>query len=314
MKENQMSEFQNKLDEAFGKAENFEDVLKQGVKDAVAPGPGEAQKAEEPVKPEQPVKEEVETPEVEASAVEATETTQLTEEEAEAQTLTEEEKKEKEEKEKGHRDLPAEKRIAKVIKEREEARLKEQQANAERDRFREELETLRRSKQVEPTIDPEAPNPANYPEGDKDIDFRVDTKLYQRDQSQKAKAFQSHLQELVAKHPDAKEFLDMDVQRNRSGIPTANAAVSKLIQESENPIELRYYLLSNSDEAIRIARMDPLQTAKAIGRIEAKLEAPQLVPETEVKPKKPLPTPITPVKATKPNAVAGSKNFGFTEY
>jgi hypothetical protein len=311
MKENQMSEFQNKLDEAFGKAENFEDVLKQGVKDATAPGPGEAQKAEEPIKPEQPVTEEVELPVVEAAVVEPTKTEQEVADEAEVEAKA---AAEKEEKDKGHRDIPAEKRIAKVIKEREEARLKEQQANAERDRFQEELETLRRSKQVEPTIDPEAPNPANYPEGDKDIDFRVDTKLYQRDQSQKAKAFQSHLQELVAKHPDAKEFLEMDVQRNRSGIPTANAAVSKLIQESENPIELRYYLLSNSDEAIRIARMDPLQTAKAIGRIEANLEAPQLVPETEVKPKKPLPTPITPVKATKPNAVAGSKHFGFTEY
>ena len=306
-----MSEFQNKLDETFGKAENFEDVLKQGVKDTTAPGPGEAQKAEEPTKPEQPVVEQVELPVVEAAVVEPTKTEQEVADEAEVEAKA---AAEKEEKDKGHRDIPAEKRIAKVIKEREEARLKEQQANAERDRAREELETLRRSKQVEPMIDPEAPNPANYPEGDKDIDFRVDTKLYQRDQSQKAKAFQSHLQELVAKHPDAKEFLDMDVQRNRSGIHTANAVVSKLLLESADPIELRYYLLSNSDEAIRIARMDPLQTAEAIGRIKAKLEAPQLVPETEVKPKKSLPTPITPVKATKPNAVVGNKHFGFTEY
>ena len=298
-----MSEFQNKLDEAFGKAENFEDVLKQGVKDATAPGPGEAQKAEEPIKPEQPVTEEVELPVVEAAVVEPTKTEQEVADEAEVEAKA---AAEKEEKDKGHRDLPAEKRIAKVIKEREEARLKEQQANAERDRFREELETLRRSKQVEPTIDPE---------GDKDIDFRVDTKLYQRDQSQKVKAFQSHLQELVAKHPDAKEFLEMDVQRNRSGIATANAIVAKLIQESENPIELRYYLLSNSDEAIRIARLDPFQTAKAIGRIEAKLEAPELVPDSEPeKPRKPLPAPINPVKPTKPNAVVGNKHFGFTEY
>jgi hypothetical protein len=309
MKENQMSEFQNKLDETFGKAENFEDVLKQGVKDATAPGPGEAQKAEEPIKPEQPVTEEVELPVVEAAAVEPPKTEQEVADEAEVEAKA---AAEKEEKDKGHRDIPAEKRIAKVVKEREEARL-------ERDRLKGELETLRQARQVEtpgsPRVDPDAPNPANYPEGEKDVDFKVDVKLYQRDQEQRGKAFQSHLQELVAKHPDAKEFLEMDVQRNRSGIATANAVVAKLIQESENPIELRYYLLSNSDEAIRIARLDPFQTAKAIGRIEAKLEAPELVPDSEPeKPRKPLPAPINPVKPTKPNAVVGNKHFGFTEY
>ena len=107
----------------------------------------------------------------------------------------------------------------------------------------------------------------------------------------------------------------MDQDRVNSGIQTANPTVAKLIQESEMSGDLWHYLLANSDEAIRIAAMDPLRTAHAIGRIEARLTIPALVPETIPKPvKKPLPTPITPVKATKPNSVAGVKNFGFSEY
>lgn len=289
------SEYQNKLDGAFGEAGNLDDVLKQGVREGEL-DPATAQKPEsEIVTPEQ-TEETVETQEVETTeTVEA----EQTEEEAENQTLTEEE----ETKPDKHRDTKAEARIAKLIRERE--------------RLRGQLDAIRQTQRVEtpgePPVDPDAPNPASYPEGEKDIDYKVDVKLYHRDRQQKQQAFKAQQQEMVKKFPDMPELLEMDRERVASGIQTANPTVVRLIQDSDVSGDLWHYLLANSDEAIRIASMDPLRTAKEIGKIEARLAIPELVPEP-VKAKKPLPPPIKPVKATKTNSTAGVKNFGFQEF
>ena len=294
-----MSEFQAKLDQAFGEAGDLDAVLKQGVTQQEAPGPGEARK-QEAVIPKQP-EEVVEPIAAETATDETPETPKQTDEEAEAQALAEEDHKP----ETTHRDTKAEARIAKLIRERE--RLKGQL-----DAIRQTNQAARPSEPGQAQIDPDAPNPANYPEGDKDIDFKVDFKLYQRDKVQQQATLRVEQQEMIKKYPDMKELLEMDAERVASGIATANATVMKLIQESDIKGELWHYLLANSDEAIRIAAMDPLRTAKAIGQIEATLAIPALVPE--VKPKKPLPPPITPVKPTKANVTAGTKNYGFSEY
>jgi hypothetical protein len=300
-----MSEFQNKLDEAFGKSESLDDVLKAGIKEGVKPGPGEAQIPE--VKPEQQVQEETQAVEAETQQEEPTETetetTAETEEEKENQAIAEAEVEETQQEQK-HRDTKAEARIAKLVKERE--------------RLRGQLDAIRQEQQKQPAqqeayIDPDAPNPANYPEGDKDIDYRVDVKLYQREMQQKQATFRTQQQEMIKKYPDMQELLEMDAERVRSGIKTANPTVVKLIHESDLSGDLWHYLLANSDEAIRIAQMDPLQTAREIGKIESKIATPSLIPEAKPV-KKPLPAPITPLKTTKPNAVAGQKNFGFSEY
>lgn len=297
-----MSEYQNKLDEAFGEPGNLDEVLKQGANTSESPLSAQSQN---PVNPEQPEKvvETQNTGEETPVATETTGTEQQTEEEAENQTLTEEEHEDKPEK---HRDTKAEARIAKLIRERE--------------RLKGQLDAIRQTRQVEvsPTeavpalVDPDAPNPANYPEGDKDIDYKVDAKLYQRDMAQKQAAFRTQQQEMLKKFPDMKDLLEMDAERVNSGIRTANPTVVRLIQESDVSGDLWHYLLANSDEAIRIAEMDPLRTAKEIGKIEMKLATPELVPE--VKPRKQLPAPINPVKTTKTNSVAGTKNYGFTDY
>ena len=204
------------------------------------------------------------------------------------------------------RDRSAEKRIAKLI--------------AERERLKGQVEAMRHYAQPSnpdipqrPVIDPNAPNPNNYQNGVDDIDFKVDMKLYQRDMREKQTQFQNIKMELMAKYPNLDELIDEDNERVRAGIPTANPTVVNLIHESENPGELWHYLLSHPEEAIKIARMDPIHTAKNIAKIEAGLENPA---PTKPTPKKvaALPAPITPVKANKPNVTVGSKNFGFTEY
>jgi len=300
-----MSEYQNKLDEAFGKSGSMEDVLKQGVKEGTAPGPGEALSA--PPEPEAPVVEEpVETGEVVEQPEEGTEPTG---EELENQALAEEEPEEKPEPKKPHRDLKAEARIAKLIKEREQ--------------LKGQLAAIRQSGHVPPPnapiaqaapVDPEAPNPANYPDGEKDIDYRVDVKFYQQEQRRKMESFERQKQEALMKHPDLPELLEMDSERVQSGIQTANPTVFNLLMRSEVSGDLWHYLLANSDEAIRIAKMDPVSTAREIGKIEAKLMLPEPAQPAPAATKKPLPPPPKPVKTTKPNTVAGNKNFGFTEY
>ena len=92
--------------------------------------------------------------------------------------------------------------------------------------------------------------------------------------------------EFMADHPDFEEVAEGD---NVTITPTmANA-----IWTSENGPAVAYYLGQNPEEAARIAKLDPLQAIKAIGKIEARLEAPAAEETPTPKPRKP--DPIRPV-------------------
>lgn len=275
---------------------DFNQVLEQGVKDDDHPAPElepETQDAEQPESHEETEREE-------------------TEEEADDSALSEAEDAEPKVEAKGpkHRDTKAEARVAKLIKEK--ARLQGQ------------LEALRYSQtgqqqqaQPQAVYDPDAPNPANYPRGEQDDDFRIDMKFYQRDVQSKVQTFQEQKQQMLKKYADElPELIEMDQERIASGMKTSNPTVFKLILESDQPGELWHYLLANSDQAISIAKMDPIRTAKAIGRIETKLAAEEsdATPVADQKSTKRLPAPIRPVKTTTQNKSAATKNFGFVGY
>ena len=69
-----------------------------------------------------------------------------------------------------------------------------------------------------------------------------------------------------------------------------------------------HYLLANPDVSNKIAAMSPAQSAREIGKIEAKLEAKAQIKKVEPPVKKALPPPITPVKPSKTaNSVKQSK-------
>jgi hypothetical protein len=203
------------------------------------------------------------------------------------------------------RSRAAEKRIADLVKERE--RLKGQVA------------ALSQQKQNVPQpqaqiMDSTAPpDPAAYEDP---IDYKVDLKLWERDQRTKAVEFQAKQKAIIAAHPELPELIESANALDAQGIPTANPTVVSLIRGSEAGAgaDLWHYLLAHQDEAISIARLSPLQTAKAIGKIEAKLTAPAPTPApkagTPVK-KPTLPAPIAPVK-TVPGTRATSHEF--TEY
>jgi hypothetical protein len=260
---------------------------------------------------------ETEASEEEIETTEEVENEIETEEEAENKALSEEETdKEVEVKETPskvtHRDTKAEKQIAKLVRERE--RLKGQ-LEATRNQARQPVTQ-------ETFIDLDAPNPLNYANGENDIDFRVDAKLYQRDKQKKISNFQEIQKEIIKKYEDTTELLEMDAERVASGIKTASPMMAKLVYDSPIPGELWHYLLANSDEAIKITQMDPIKTAVTIGRIEAKLEneikeskeSKEISKEVNTKIKKVLPTPPNPVKSNKANTTVQVKNYGFTAY
>jgi hypothetical protein len=97
---------------------------------------------------------------------------------------------------------------------------------------------------------------------------RKQEQVTQRQQSftEKESAFRSE-------HPDYD-----DVAKSADVPITRDMAVA--ILDTENPPAIAYYLGKNPDEAAAIASMTPIAAARAIGRIEAKLEAP--------------PAPVTP--------------------
>jgi len=81
----------------------------------------------------------------------------------------------------------------------------------------------------------------------------------------------------------------------------------QLIQESPIGAQVWSYLLHEPEEAMRIARLSPLATAREMGKIELLIEN---EPKPEAKPAKPvqkLPEPPKPVKANKPAAAPSSK-------
>jgi hypothetical protein len=68
-----------------------------------------------------------------------------------------------------------------------------------------------------------------------------------------------------------------------------NEAMKEVIMSSDQGADLAYFLGTNRSEAARIARMSPLEAARAMGRIEAKISAPTARTATKA------PAPIRPV-------------------
>ena len=141
-----------------------------------------------------------------------------------------------------------------------------------------------------------------------DIDAKVNASVEERlakDRADKdAQAATESQQAFIAdgaeKYPDFKEVaLDPEV-------PYTPVMIEAMV-ESERAVDIAYYLGQNHDEADRISRLSPIQTAKEIGHIEANLEAeaPREGAKddgtTEGKPGKKTtsaPEPIKPVKGS----------------
>lgn len=84
-------------------------------------------------------------------------------------------------------------------------------------------------------------------------------------------------------------------------------AVADIIMQSDSGTDVAYYLGTHRDEAAAISRMSGLDAARAIGRIEARINMPQPKVNTEA------PDPISPVKP-KASVTRKPENMTPTEY
>jgi hypothetical protein len=108
-------------------------------------------------------------------------------------------------------------------------------------------------------------------------------------QQQSARATQERMAESYRTNVEAfkADHADFDEVFNDTLPISANMAFA--IADSEKPADLSYWLGKNPDECARIHALPPIRQIYELGRIEAKLTAP------EVKAPTPKPTPIKPV-------------------
>lgn len=96
-------------------------------------------------------------------------------------------------------------------------------------------------------------------------------------------AFQEKVAAFRATHPD------YDAVTGNPALPITQQ-VADVILDTEDPPAVAYYLGQNPSEAAAIAQMTPVQIARAIGKIEAKLSAP---PAASEPPRQPAPKTVT---------------------
>jgi len=103
----------------------------------------------------------------------------------------------------------------------------------------------------------------------------------QQEQNAKVQAFYEAEAEFSAKVPDYNETV------SQVGFLAENDAVAQMILDSEKSAEVTYYLGKNPNEALAVAQMPPLEAARFIGRVEAKITPP--TPKTTTAAPKPVP-------------------------
>lgn len=131
-----------------------------------------------------------------------------------------------------------------------------------------------------------------------------------------ADSYSTELQELQSKRAEAWSEI---VAEARQAMPDFDAvfdanvpvseAMAELIMESDDSAQVAYWLGKNRAEARRIAEMSPVEAARAIGRIEARLTPPK--PKTVSSAPKPVSTVTGKASAPQPkdlNTLAASKD------
>lgn len=87
-----------------------------------------------------------------------------------------------------------------------------------------------------------------------------------------------------------------------------SGTMASVIKSSDIGADVAYHLGTHPQEAARIAQMEPLDQARAIGAIEARMSLPKPKTQSEA------PEPITPVKPKGGNAVKDPSKMSMAEY
>ena len=122
-------------------------------------------------------------------------------------------------------------------------------------------------------------------------DWKVDQRLKeQREQAEQSQRAQSLEQKQAQFHQKAASFKAEDFQEVAFNptLPISDAMRDVILDSDKGP-ELLYHLGKNSSEAARIASLSPVQAARELGLLEAKMSLPK------AKTKSNAPPPIPPI-------------------
>lgn len=107
----------------------------------------------------------------------------------------------------------------------------------------------------------------------------------ERRMNERVKDFQDGIPEAKTRYADFDAV--MNVARNGEIV---GQAISEMILESDIPHDLAYHLGKNPEQARALSNMNPVQAAREIGRIEARLSLPKAKTQSTA------PDPINPVR------------------
>lgn len=187
-------------------------------------------------------------------------------------------------------------RIDELTKEKHDARRAAEDAQRERDHWREQaLRAQQSGQQTQPAqaAETEAGEPTLESCDFDQAKFQREWYSYQRNQEKKQEAVQKRQQAFAEKESAFRaEHPDYDAVVRNPTLPITQQ-VAEVILDTDDPPAIAYYLGQNPEEAAAIAQMTPHQIGRAIGRIEAKLSAP---PASEA-PRQPEPKTVTKAPA-----------------
>lgn len=187
-------------------------------------------------------------------------------------------------------------RIDELTKEKHDARRAAEDAQRERDHWREQALRAQQSGQQ-----PQSVQAAEAEIGEPTLEscdfdqarFQREWYSYQRTQEKKQEAEQKRQQAFAEKESAFRaEHPDYDTVVRNPTLPITQQ-VAEVILDTDDPPAIAYYLGQNPEEAAAIAQMTPHQIGRAIGRIEAKLSAP---PASDA-PRQPEPKAVTKAPA-----------------
>ena len=245
-------------------------------------------------------------PEVEAVQTEPTEEVERSEPEIE--------EKEQEEKPKANPKL--ERRFSEITKQREEARKEAQQERQAREALEARLAALERQPAPQaPKVD-EEPQPSQFNDAFEYAkalaEYTADKRIAEMKQDEaKAKAEaerQKVIDQWASKVQKAKADLpDFDDIVASSDV-VVNDDIRDAILESDVGPQILYHLAENDDVAKKIAGLSAKQALREIGKLEAKFEVKETVPETKTIVRSKAPAPIQPLRGSSPADVPLSSN------
>jgi len=126
------------------------------------------------------------------------------------------------------------------------------------------------------------------------VDQRLDKEKLERKTKEDELERSKQAESWNTKKEEAKKIYDDFDEVINSDIPVS-VAMAEVLTNSSIGAHLAYYLCQNEKEANKIFKMTPLETAKALGKIEHSLES--SLKNEKIEPAKKLaPKPTTPIK------------------